>query len=1030
MASAFFRHPRLTVLTVLAIIAIGAVAFSGLARQEDPSMTERWANVNTFLAGASAERMESLISEPLETALREIPEIRKLESKSRTGYSIVSVEMYDEVTAERTDTVWAEVRDKLSEVHGQMPVGTTEPELTINKPLASTLVVSLTWADGSVGELTLLSRLADALSVRLANVPGTEETEVFGEAEETLRVALDPYRTTNAGVSVADVARAIQAADTKLSAGRLRGAEADVLVEVDAELSSVSRVERIPVVQGQGGQTLRVSDLGTVQKTAVDPPRTMALHGEQRAVFVSAKMQTDLQIESWTQSARRVLERFEQDLPRGIALEVLYEQNRHTGERLSSLGNNLAMALMIVMLLLVWFMGVRSAITVGVALPLSGGMVLGFLYFFDTPLHQMSVSGLILSLGLLIDNAIVVVEDYKLRRRRGADIAAAIDRSVGHLFVPLGASTATTVLAFAPIALAPGGVGDFTGSIGLSVILSVTSSFFLAMTVVPAVAGFLERRWPSSDGTRWYHNGYSNARLLARYRASLQWVLARPYAGILIGCVLPLIGFLLAPTLTKQFFPAVDRDQFQVQVALPVQSSIWQTQEAVLTADRVLRSLDGVVDTHWSVGEGAPRTYYNAVALNDGVQSFAGGWVDTESAEATLRLVGDAQIALSEALPQAEVLALPFEQGPPVDAPISLRVIGADLNQLRAAGEQLRGLLAQIDTVTFTRATLSVAEPKYVFEPDENRAAAAGLRTGDLSRLLNASLLGAHAGTVQEGSTEIDVTVRLDNEFRDQANDLGALPVIGAGGTMVPLEQLGRWVLKPGASAIERYQGERVVTVQAFLHPYTLPDTALSEFQRLLDESDFQLGSGLRMEIGGEAEESGESVNNLMSIFLLCALAMLVVVTLSLNSFRQTALIGLVGALSFGLALFGVRLFGYPLGYMAFIGGLGMIGLAINGAIIVLSALKSSPAAMSNDLDQTVEVVIDATRHIVSTTATTVGGFLPLILDGGTFWPPLATAIAGGVLGSAIIALYLVPSVFVLMTRSARMSGEPVPSPG
>ena len=414
--------------------------------------------------------------------------------------------------------------------------------------------------------------------------------------------------------------------------------------------------------------------------------------------------------------------------------------------------------------------------------------------------------------------------------------------------------------------------------------------------------------------------------------------------------------------------------------------------------------------------------YYNVSTLNDGIASYASAWVDTQSAATTLAILPALQEALANALPNAEVLALPFEQGPPREAPIEVRIVGPDLEILRSEAEAMRRVLASVDKVTYTRATLSTAEPKMVFVPDENATAMLGLATGDLSSRLNASLLGVAAGSVQEGNTELAVRVRLNNAARDNVADLASLPLVansnGAGSMAVagvPLDELGSWQLRPTAAAIDRYQGERVSTVQGFLVPFTLPAAVLGEFREKMAAEGRSLPPGYRLEFGGEAEQTSESTGNLAATFALFGLAMIAVVTLSLNSFRQAALIFAVAFLSVGLALFGVRLFGYPFGYMALIGSLGMMGLAINGAIIVLSALRASGA---RTVEQTADVVVDATRHIVSTTVTTIGGFVPLILSGGQFWPPLATAIAGGVGGSAIIALYMVPSVYTALNRA------------
>ncbi|MGE0626041.1 MAG: efflux RND transporter permease subunit [Pseudomonadales bacterium] len=1013
----FYTNPRLSALLVLFVLLMGTTALLGLARQEDPTMTERWASISTFLPGATAERVESLVSEPIEIRLREIPEIRTIDSNSRAGYSLVGIELYDHVGPGENDVVWSEVRDKLAEVHAQLPAGATVPELEMRAPLASTLIVALSWTLDTPEEMSILSRLSRVLEIRLANIAGTKETDVYGAVDEEVIVKVDPYQLSASGLTAAAVADRIRRSDTKIAAGRLRSPQSDLIVEVEAELDTPERIARIPLKDTETGRVLRVSDIASVTKQFVDPPLSMAFHSNQRTVFVSAKMEPNLRIDRWVDSALAAVDRFEAELPRGVRAAVVYNQNDYTGARMASLTLNLVTALLIVIVTLVWFMGVRSALTVGIALPLSGAMVLGFMHLLDIPLHQMSVTGLIISLGLLIDNAIVVVEEFKLGRSRGLAIADAIGRALDHLRIPLAASTATTVFAFLTIAMAPGGVGDFTGTIGLSVVLAVSSSYVLAMSVVPALAGHLERWFGTGDGTAWWTHGYRNARLLERYRASVTAAIRRPWLGIGIGCVLPFAGFALAPTLTQQFFPPVDRNQFQVQISLPAQASIQESRTAMETADAVLRATPGVTDTHWTVGEGAPRTYYNVLAQNDGVASFAGGWVDTDSPERTLAILPEVQRRLSSALPNAQVLALPFEQGPPFEAPILIRVIGPDIAALRDVSDQLRLILSRLDAVTYTSATVSSAMPKIVFRPEENTAAAVGMTTGDLPLRLNDSLVGVPAGTVQEGNTELGVRVRLPDTYRDEVHELASLPLASSAGGVVPLEQLGEWSLRPSVSGIQRYQGERVSLVKAYLEPFVLPAAVMAEFRQQLDLAGIVLPAGVRLDIGGEEEERSESIGNLLSVFVIFAAAMAAVVILSLNSFRQAGIVALVGFLSFGLALFGVRIFGWPFGFQALIGTLGMVGLSINGAIIVISALKLDARVLSGDRDAAVDVVVDATRHIVSTTVTTIGGFIPLILFGGTFWPPLATAIAGGVAGSAIIALYTVPTLFVHLTR-------------
>ncbi|MEY3041440.1 MAG: hypothetical protein RLZZ174_522 [Pseudomonadota bacterium] len=1027
LSDLFYRQGRLTALTLGLITVLGLSAFATLARQEDPTMTERYGYVKTFLPGASAERIETLITERLEKKLREIPEIKELRSESRTGLSFINVEFEDRVGPDLIDVLWSEVRDKVNAVEGELPPGTLTPEVEARGPIATTLALALRWTGPGAPPLALLNRLGERLETRLANLPGTKETEIYGEPEEELRVRVDPSAAAAAGLSVEAVATRLRQADTRASAGRLQSANSDLLVEIGGELDSAARVAAIPLARSLEGGQLKVGDLAEVQRTTVDPPATLALSRGERVVVVAAVMEPDQRIDLWRTAAQRELDAFEATLSPRLSLEVIYDQNAFTSARLGDLTLNLVSALIIVFAVLVFFMGPRNALLVGLALPLTLAMVLAGMRFLAIPLHQMSVTGLIISLGLLIDNAIVAVEAYKQARREGAPIDGAVRATVEHLFVPLAASTATTVFAFLPIALTPGGTGEFTGTIAISVVLAVISSFFLAMTIVPALAGFLDRAYPqAADLPRWRREGVTFAGLRSAYARSLRAILRAPWKGIAASLVLPLLGFALAPTLTQQFFPPVDRNQFQIQLSLPPSTPIEQTEAAVGRLAAILEDTDEVGEAFFFLGEGGPRVYYNVLVNSDGLANFAGAFVNTASPEATQRILPDLQRRLREAFPEAQVLALPFEQGPPFDAPIEVRILGDDLAELQRIGERLRSLLAAVPGVTYTRAGLTGTQAKWVLDAPAAKTTERGLSLSTLAPALRSNLSGVDAGFVMEGTFELPIRVRAGNEARS-TEALTALPLPAAAPSLayrgMPLESFGTLRLAPAADTIEHYQGQRVNTVQGFLMPYVLPAAALSAFQGALEAADLRLPSGYRIEFGGEAEQRSESVGNLLTTFVTFLLLMVGVVVLSLNSFRQAGTIGIVGLLSVGLALFGVRLFGYPLGFNAIIGTLGLVGLAINGAIIVLSALKASPEACAGDLDAIESVVMDATRHIISTTVTTIGGFIPLIVFGGTFWPPLATAIAGGVAGSAILALYFVPARFVRQLRNQESPG-------
>ncbi len=1035
LSDLFYRKKRLLLLAVGLILVAGFASLETLPRQEDPALSRRFADILTLYPGATADRVEALISEKIETHLQEVHEIALIESISRTGQSVVRIELEEQYTEEDVDEIWSRVRDKLDDVQPELPEGASEPVFEDRTSTAITLLVGLTWELPGEPELGLLTRLAEELENRLRVLPGTKETELYGEAAEELRVSVDPLQLAEIGLDPARFARAIASADTRRPAGQLLRAESAMPLEIAGKLSSVERVRQVPLRSGDDGRVLRVGDVARVEKTRSDPPATIALLGGRRGVAVSATMLARSgRVDQWAAMARGVIEDYRQEIPPGIDYEILFDQSVYTGARLGSLVGNLALGAGIVIGVLLFMMGLRSALVVASILPLTLLLVLVELKLFGVPLHQMSVTGLIIALGLLIDNAIVVVDEYELRLRRGAQTVDAIREVVRDLFVPLGASSLTTVLAFMPIALMPGPGGEFTGTIAIGVSLSVLSSFALSMTLILAFAGHLIPAAVENDPRQGrFAHGYVHPGLRECFRQSLLLVLRRPALGIAFGLFLPLCGFAVAGTLSQQFFPANDRDQFQIQLDLPAHYPIEASLGVVERVREIVEAREAVLESHWFVGEQPARVYYNMLGNYD-IPNFAGGFVRTRSAEATEEMLADLQQELRRAVPEAMAIALPFEQGPPFDAPIEIRVVGPDLDVLRRLGDELRRILVESEAVTYTRSKLLGGRPKLMVAAREDEVQLAGLRLGDVADQLSAALDGAIAGRIIEATEDIPIRVRWTGLERGSIERIlssrilpasASSPDAGARGSDVargdlegiPLRAIGGIELTPELAAITRRNGERINTVQAFLVPYHLIQDSLDDFNARLAASGFEPPPGYRLEAGGDFEERQDAVSNLAAFALPLFLLMGGAIVLTFDSFRLAGIIFGVAGLSVGLALFSVWLFGHPMGFIVIVGTMGLVGLAINDAIVMLNALRLDARSAAGEPEPTSAVVLDATRHIVSTTLTTVGGFLPLILFGGRFWPPMATAIAGGVIGAMVLALYFVPALFVLTRR-------------
>ncbi|MEL6476894.1 MAG: efflux RND transporter permease subunit, partial [Pseudomonadota bacterium] len=973
-----FDRPRYLALTLFIIAALGAFAFNTIGRQEDPTITNLFATVVTPFPGADPARVEALVTEKIEAELREIAEIDTIASTSRTGVSSMRIELSQFISEAQIEQAWSEIRDALGDAARGFPAGVPEPEFDNDRVGAFTLLVALQAAPGREVPLPVIGRFAEDLQQRLRQVPNTKRVALYGEPVEEVRVEIDADRLAAAGLTPDQVAQAIATADAKVASGRVRGDARDYLIEVSGEIQALDRIREIPLATTAAGSVLRLGDLAEISRTGEDPAPTIALVDGQRAVIVAARVEDDRQVDIWAAATRAEVSAVESGLPDGLQLAILFDQSAYTADRLGEVAVNLVIGIGLVVAVLFVSMGWRSALIVGAMLPLTALMSLVILEKLGVVIHQMSVTGLIVALGLLVDAAIVTTDEIRRRLIEGVARGRAVAGAVRRLALPLAASTVTTVLAFVPMAALPGPAGDFVGAIALSVIVMLFSSLLLALTVTPALAG---RMLPErAAAPRWWRDGVRGGWLARAFAASLRAALRWRRLAMMAAAMPALIGFLAFPTLSAQFFPEVDRDQFHIQIELAAGSAIDRTAKAAAQADRLLREIPEVEQVQWVAGRSAPAFYYNMLDNRDGDPTFAEGLVTTTSPEATARIIPDLQARLDAALPAARVLVRGLKQGPPVDAPVELRLVGPSLETLRSLGEEARARMAEVPSIIHSRATLAGGAPKLIFDLDEDKVRLAGLTLADVARQLETLTEGAIGGSLIEGPEDLPVRVRLSGPRRAAADHLAELTIVPPGAQLtdsappgIPLLALGALRVEPADNAIARRDGERVNTVQAFLRHGVLPDVAQSDLQTRLAADPIALSPGYRIEWGGDSDARGETIRNLMSVVGLVVVGTLAAIVLTFNSWRLSAVTLVVAVLSTGLSLLALELFRYPFGIQALIGVIGAIGVSINAAIILLTALQEDEGAARGERAAIAEVILRSSRHILSTTVTTFG---------------------------------------------------------
>ncbi|MBR28034.1 MAG: acriflavin resistance protein [Rhodobacteraceae bacterium] len=1039
MRTLFFREARLTALAILVVIAAGASAYLSIGRQEDPTFTNLFATVVTPYPGADPARVEALVTEKVEAELREIAAIKTISSTSSSGVSAVRVELSEFLDLAEVSEAWADIRDALSDVARDLPPGVPEPDFDDDRTGAFSAISAVFPTREGITD-AVLGRYGEALEDRLRAVSGVSLVRAFGAPEEEVLVTIDPTALSALGLSAAQVAAAIEAADPKVSAGRLRGEGSDMLIEVGGEIRSLDRVREIPIATDAAGHSTRVGDVAEVTKTARVPTPSLARLDGRRAVLVAAKMEDGRQVDAWIADIRRALDAYEATLPEGLGHELIFDQSGYTADRLAEVGMNMAVGVGLVVAVLLLTLGLRAALVVAAVLPLVGLASLATLNFMGIPIHQMSVTGMIVALGLLVDAAIVMTDEIRRRLAAGMARLDAVGDAVGRLGAPLLASTVTTALAFMPMVLLPGPAGDFVGAIAISVIAMLVWSLIIAMTVTPALAGWILPDPHDASGARrgWITNGISGGAAGRLFAGSLRLAIRHPGPAAAWALALPVMGFLAFPSLTPQFFPGVDRDQFYIDVEMPAGASLAATERVTERLSTALEAEDGIRRIVWVAGSSAPSFYYNMLMNRDNAPGFARALITTESNAATARLVPHLQSDLGAAAPGARIIVRDLVQGPPVDAPVELRFVGPDLAELRRLGDEARRIVARVPDVIMARTSMEGGAPKLAFALDEERARLAGLDLVSVARQLDAALEGVTGGSLVEGSEELPVRVRVGAADRADAGFVETFDVVAPGGALIPLSTLGEMRVIPSESAISRRGGERTNTVQAYVRWGVLPEAALARARAALDEAGFEVPPGYRLEVGGDSDARNEVITNLMAPLGLILTLSFATVVLTFNSFRLAGVAVVVMGLSAGLSILALAIFQYPFGITAVIGVIGSIGVSINAAIIIMTALQEAPAAAAGDRDRMAEIVLGASRHIVSTTVTTFGGFLPLIVGGGGFWPPFAMAVAGGVLLSTVVSFYFTPPMFALVMRkrgrrpaegAPALSPAPTPAP-
>ncbi|MDP4547319.1 efflux RND transporter permease subunit [Marinobacter sp. MDS2] len=1008
MTRSLLNYQRLLGMVVTMLCLLGIAAYSTMPRQEDPSFPYRAGMISVNYPGASAEAVERLVLRPLTDELRQVEEVDFSQGTARTGVALARIKLLDRIYD--TDAAWDRVRQAMERAKQDFPDGVGQ--MSLDDRLIDIPAVVL--AVGGSPSITELSKAAERLKQNLSDIPGVSRIELEGEVDEQITLALDDAALFRLGISPQRVLQTLSQRNQTTPGGFVVVDGKRLSVLPNSEFSDIEAIRATPIELPDGSQ-VPLAAAAEVWRGPVEPRQPETWFDGERVVLVSLIME-----EGNTDAIRfgeRIRDRLGEIRPdfEPYELREMFFQPDKVSDRLDNLAWSLVFSVLIIVAVVFTGMGIRMGLLVASILPMVAMISVGLYDLGGGVLHQIAVIGMVISLGILIDNAIVIVESIQGYLDAGMRRLDALKKAVGELAGPLGASTGTTLAAFAPLLMAKGGAADFTRGVPVMIMLTLSVSYLLAISAVPLLAiRFLKAR---------KNVGEDRLVGLARFLGGL--VFKHPKKLIAFGALLVAISVGLTPFMAQQFFPNADRPRVIVEMYMPEGTDQARTAEVAESLERTIRTQPEALEVHRFVGFTGPSFYYN---LQRAPQSpnRARLVVRTPTLADTTDLVRKIRKEVAQNLPELDISVGILGQGPPRTAPVEVRVYHADDDARVLATEQIYSVLRDVEGTVDVRHDLDIGVPSIAINVDDATAARYGLTRADVAQSLYGQSFGAMAERYRQEEDPIPIVLRSREGTLLSLSRLLSVNIYNSRGDAIPLSAVAtvETTWEPAARYLRN--GVRVNAVTANLTKGYSFSQALDGLNAALAEN--PLPPGTRLEMGGDAEGSNDANSALLTAAPIGMLLLLFFLLLQFNSFRRVGIILLTVPLATVGIFPGLVLSGSPFGFQSLLGVIALVGIVVNNAIVLLDVMDRELEKGRAIKDAVRTAVERRTRPILLTTATTVAGLLPLALSSSTLWPPMAWAIISGLLASTVLTLLVIPAVCTKLIKLPVAEPENAPA--
>ncbi|MFN3768018.1 efflux RND transporter permease subunit [Ectopseudomonas guguanensis] len=1007
------RNRQIVLYIMLLLAVVGALSYTKLGQSEDPPFTFKAMVIRTNWPGASAEEVSRQVTERIEKKLMETGEYDRITSFSRPGESQVTFMARDSMRSSEIPELWYQVRKKVSDIRHTLPPGIQGP--FFNDEFGTTFgnIYALT---GKGFDYAVLKDYADRLQLQLQRVKDVGKVELVGLQDEKIWIELSNTKLATLGLPLSAVQQALEAQNAVAAAGFFETSSERIQLRVTGRFESVQEIRDFPIRVAD--RTFRIADVAEVKRGFNDPPAPRMRFMGEDAIGIAVSMKAGGDILVLGKALEGEFARLQQTLPLGMELRKVSDQPAAVKTGVGEFVKVLVEALVIVLAVSFFSLGLRTGLVVALVIPLVLAMTFAAMYYLGIGLHKISLGALVLGLGLLVDDAIIAVEMMAIKMEQGYDRFKAASFAWTSTAFPMLTGTLITAAGFLPIATAQSGTGEYTRSIFQVVAISLIASWIAAVMFVPYLGDKLlpdlaKLHAAKHGGSDAGHDPYSTP-FYRRVRATVEWCVRRRGLVILLTIGLFIASVLLFRFVPQQFFPASGRLELMVDIKLEEGASLSATEAEVRRLEQLLKEQPGIDNYVAYVGTGSPR-FYLPLDQQLPAASFAQFVVLATSIEERERLRTWLIQVMNDEFPALRSRVSRLENGPPVGYPIQFRVSGEHIDEVRALARQVADKVRENPHVVNVHLDWEEPSKVVILNVDQDRARALGVNTAELSRFLQGSLSGTSVSQYREGNELIEILQRGTAQERKALSLLPSLAVPTDSGRSVALSQVA--TLEYGFEEGIIWHRNRLpnVTVRADVYGGQQPASLTQQILPTLEPIRAELPDGYLLEVGGTVEDSArgqKSVNAGVPLFIVVVLTLLM---LQLKSFSRSAMVFLTAPLGLiGVTLF-LLIFRQPFGFVAMLGTIALAGMIMRNSVILVDQIEQD---ISHGLDRwhaIIEATVRRFRPIVLTALAAVLAMIPL--SRSVFFGPMAVAIMGGLVVATALTLLFLPALYAAWFR-------------